>query len=197
MTAPCCAGCAASRTRMDQGIAFSSPVDAQGRLAAVIRKAGPMTYASRGVVEHVDARDLDDPAAIRTLIGSPLVLGHPPSGAASPRDAVGRILEARRDGDVLRATIEISDRTVRSLIEAGELSEFSAGYDVGRIDSNGYQRSISYDHVAILPPGASRCGSVCSISRADALEDDDEIGSAERARLRMIFKAGRLAPGSL
>lgn len=158
-------------------------ITADGRIEAVIRKAGDLVY-SWGT-ERVDADDLGDPKALRSLVGRPLLDGHPPGGRmAALADSVGAVLSARREGPYLVAEIRVQSREVQRAIERGHLGSFSAGYTVARIDGQGYQRGITYDHVAILPFGASRCGDECSVrgDSADREDADDGLSLSERAR---------------
>lgn len=172
----CCAACATTGARTDEGIAIARPsIGRDHTITGTIRRAQDQRYLDTGI-ERIDARDLGDPRSIASLQGCPVRRGH-----GGPR--VGVVLRAWVEGSALLATMRIDDRDARDEIAAGDLREFSPGYD-RRLDADGFQRDVRFFELAILAPGLARCGAACSV-RTDA----DDVSPSERARASLHTRA--------
>jgi hypothetical protein len=139
-----------------------------------IAKTGVLAYRNPDGSVRKEWRPADEvfrEDSLRGLNGAPVTLVH----EMSPTNRVGFVVHGsvRRDGDHVMAELHISDPDTIRRIDAGELAELSGGYVVefdetpGTTDQgehyDGTQRRITYDHVALLPPGTSRCGETCAL----------------------------------
>lgn len=96
---------------------------------------------------------------------------------ANWKDAVlGHTEEVRRDGKYVQADLLINDPTTVAEVQNGRLADISCGYSCkleytpGTWNGERYdaiQRSIRYNHVAVLPKGKGRAGTDVAI-RTDA-----------------------------
>ncbi len=166
-------------------IAFRPPLGrgtaGQLRVRARIARTGVLTYPHQR--EYRSESEVFDAKSLATLEGAPVVLPHDHrdfvTSADWKRKSVGHVTDVSRDGDFILGTLVISDGDAIDAVERGELVELSAGYlssvdpTPGTFDGESYdvvQRSIKYNHVALLPRGAARAGRDVRILRSDALE---------------------------
>lgn len=96
--------------------------------------------------------------------------------------------EIRVEGEHLVTDIVVTDPVAIAEIEAGKLSDISAGYERrldGSLDieQNAFQqRDIRYNHIGLLPPGKGRAGRSVSI-RLD--EDGNEISEEPQMKVKI------------
>lgn len=110
----------------------------------------------------VERRDATELARIASqLPGLPVTAGHPTNGrllsTGGHATAVGKILDARVDGDHVVARMHL-DRTGAAYVRAG-MKQLSLGY--GTKPVNGWQTETRSDHAALVFEG--RCGESCSL----------------------------------
>jgi hypothetical protein len=135
---------------------------------------------------------------VDSFAGKSVVVSHPEEDV-SPDNwrelTVGVVLDPRRgegeQADYLVADLLITDAEAIRLIEDGELSELSCGYDAKyEVIEAGHatQRNIVGNHVALVLQ--ARCGSTCSIG--DGITHDccneEEIGMTWKEKLLKAIK---------
>jgi hypothetical protein len=117
-------------------------------------------------------------------MGAPVTVGHvdtvTPANVRALRVGVVEG-EPRQDGALLAVCLRLDEPSVIERVLSGTLKELSLGYrcDIEQVsgiaDGKRYtmvQRNHRANHVALLPPGKARAGSVASI-RLDAAEEAD------------------------
>lgn len=94
---------------------------------------------------------------------------------------LGHATEVRRDGKYLMADLVINDARAVADVEGKRLHDISCGYsckldhEAGTWEGEPYdciQRSIRYNHVAVLPKGTGRAGPDVALQRFDAKDAD-------------------------
>lgn len=116
---------------------------------------------------HVDADELFKPETIESADGIDITFQHPDSLEITLDDwsdlSVGHVQNIYQDGDFLKGTIFVKDKSVIEIIEKQGIKEVSLGYDSDIIEKNGklVKTNIRANHLAIVPEG--RCGSACKI----------------------------------
>ena len=77
--------------------------------------------------------------------------------------AVGHVQNIYQDGEFLKGTIFVKDKSIIAEIEKNGIEEVSLGYDSDIIEKDGklIKTNIRANHLAIVPEG--RCGSACKI----------------------------------
>lgn len=154
--------------RLDRGAAVTPSHPARYR--AVVARVGTLLYPDGP--ELVPASTLR--ASVASLVGVPLIVGHPPGQRLQARadEVVGRVESAHFDGDKLVVELSVTSSLVADAIDAGELVEFSPGYEAN-VSRDRVQTGRLYHHLAIGPEGWSRCGATCSVAgRADCADPD-------------------------
>lgn len=122
--------------------------------------------------------------SLATLVGAPVTdLAHHRSliNVANWKEAaLGHTEDVRKDGNFVGAELVVNDPATIAGVENRELSDISCGYtckldhEAGSWNGEPYdaiQRSIRYNHVALLPPGKGRAGSDVAL-RLDARDAD-------------------------
>ena len=145
------------------------------RVKAHLARTGIQTYNysdGRTVREYRDASEVFSEDSLDTFRGATLTVVHP-NAKVEPRlwrsVAVGHVGDdARRDGDLLAATLYIKDDSTIARVKSGELVEISCGYDckmvpeAGRTDSgeeyDARQTQVRANHVALGPANWGRAG---------------------------------------
>lgn len=119
---------------------------------ALVYESGP---------EHRDVAELR--RLVEQMPGKPVTLYHPDEmiGDRAHPTIVGRIIDARLDGDLAIARLRIESRAAREAVLGG-IRQLSLGY-LARTDARRYQRDTVVDHLALVPRG--RCGAQCAITR--------------------------------
>lgn len=116
---------------------------------------------------YVDADELFKPETIESADGIDITFQHPDSLEITLDDwselSVGHVQNIYQDGDYLKGTIFVKDKSVIDIIEKQGIKEVSLGYDSDIIEKNGklVKTNIRANHLAIVPEG--RCGSDCKI----------------------------------
>lgn len=116
---------------------------------------------------YVDADELFKPETIESADGIDITFQHPDSLEITLDDwselSVGHVQNIYQDGDFLKGTIFVKDKSVIDIIEKQGIKEVSLGYDSDIIEKNGklVKTNIRANHLAIVPEG--RCGSACKI----------------------------------
>ncbi len=163
------------------------------RIQATIAKTGILEYRrADGTVsrELVPKEELGNLESLQTLQDADVTIGHPEGGSrlVSPEthktDSVGHVSGAPRfDGQFIHADLVIKDAEAIARVDAGELPEISAGYQVmidptpGRHDGRGYdvvQRRRKYNHVGLVEEGRARAGRGTRL-RLDAIGDITDV----------------------
>lgn len=101
---------------------------------------------------------------------------------------LGHVESVRQDSSFVAADVVINDARTIADVEAGRLSDVSAGYRCrldwtsGMHDGEHYdciQRDITYNHVAVLPPGRGRAGTAVGLrldsNDAESVIDEEPI----------------------
>lgn len=123
------------------------------------------------------------PESIASAQGKPATIDHPDEDVtpANWRDlAVGYGINPHRgenaNDELLLADLMITCPAAIDAVRAHRLKEISLGYDADYEEiepGRGRQSNIVINHIALLEPGAGRCGPICSIrdrrSTTDAL----------------------------
>lgn len=152
------------------------------RIPASIARTGVLRYrdlAGREWGELVPPDVLFDTESMAGLRGAPVTDLHPKTdtGLVTPETwkelAKGHAGDdVRRNGDLLDVSVLVQDAGEVHLVEAGERSEVSAGYECEvepeQGDWNGehydvVQRLRRYNHLALGPPGFARAGAQASL----------------------------------
>lgn len=151
------------------------------RVPATIARTGVQLYTDqhgRTVREYRPPESVFAAESLDTLGSIPVTEGHPPMGV-SPLNhrqlSVGHVSDApatrRKDGGVewLETAVIVSDADTLRKVEAGELTEVSMGYLAEVEPSSGVtpdgqhydavQKSIRFNHLALLRDGHARAGS--------------------------------------
>src|SRR5574344_1083056 len=116
---------------------------------------------------YFDADELFKPETIESADGIDITFQHPDSLEITLDDwselSVGHVQNIHQDGDYLKGTIFVKDKSVIDIIEKQGIKEVSLGYDSDIIEKNGklVKTNIRANHLAIVPEG--RCGSACKI----------------------------------
>lgn len=136
------------------------------------------------------ADELFSPDTIASFEGKPVVVGH--QRFADPSNwrqiAVGTVQNVRQgsgeDSDLLLADLLLTDAEGIRLVESGEMTEVSCGYDAELIQDargRGHVAGIVGNHVALVQK--ARCGELCSIG-------DGSMSLSLKSILRKAFRAG-------
>ena len=143
------------------------------------------------VVMSRSEAELFKPETMASFEGKPVVVGH--GSFADPdnwrRISVGHVQNVRRgEGDqssLLLADLLLQDSEGIRLVEEGQLTEVSCGYDAKSIDDGdgrGHQEGIVGNHVALVEK--ARCGEICKIG------DGFMKPKSWKNALRRFFKDG-------
>lgn len=148
--------------RLDRGVpllaASKNAKVFEGRVARVHSDGDPLIYP-----QGPEFRTREELARIvAQLPGKLITMLHPAKDEVSTaphEQVVGRILEARLDGDyaVVKAVVE-GDAAIAD-VHSG-IRELSLGYKC-RLDAKRYQYDTNVDHLALVP--AARCGDTCAL----------------------------------
>lgn len=134
---------------------------------AILGKAGVQKYA--GTELGLDSNDIilvERPEtevfrdeSLSSLRGKTLTLNHPDEDVSADNHsylAKGFILDVRRDGNLIRGDIKITDQETIDLIMDKEMVELSLGYDT-KLEYKGsnmlVQKDIVYNHLALVERG--------------------------------------------
>lgn len=136
------------------------------------------------------ADELFSPDTVASFEGKPVIVGH--SQFADPNNwksiAVGTVQNVRpgegENAGFLVADLLLTDAEGIRLVESGELTEVSCGYDAKPIADGrgkGHQVGIVGNHVALV--SKARCGGRCKIG-------DGSMSNSWKSRLRRLFRDG-------
>lgn len=172
------------------------------RVPAAVSRTGILEYrrADGEVVrELLPEEEIADADALQSLRDAAVTVGHPAGGTrmVTPdtyrEDAVGHVTgEPAVDGGHLVAQLAIQDAETIRRIDAGELEEISAGYQLfidptpGVWNGQRYdqvQRRRRYNHVALLPKGAGRAGTTVAL-RLDGVDVAVQMAGESAATTR-------------
>lgn len=161
---------------------------------AFVTRVGVLTYkrADGTVVRELRHPDhVFHADSLESLRDAPVTVGHPGSGLTwvDPNNAsdleVGVAGDGQREGHFVRSRLSVRRADAIKRIDAKELVEVSCGYEAeidptpGVFEGQAYdqvQTNITYNHVALLPPGGGRCGRDVRLraDSADAVIVDEE-----------------------
>jgi hypothetical protein len=161
------------------------------RVNAALTRTGIFTYRNQDGTERKEYRpgtEVFKTDALETFKALPVTVGHP--GLVTPENwrsvTVGHVGDdVRQDGELVGASLVISDQGAIEKVQRGDLKEISCGYDVDLVETPGeingerydaIQTNIRGNHVALGPTGWGRAGSVACI-RLDG--NQDAINSKE------------------
>lgn len=164
------------------------PISRTGEFAYTGAETGIPAEGGRVMLTRT-AGELFSPQTVASFEGKPVVIGH--RQFADPtnwrRIAIGTVQNVRPGtggmADCLLADLLITDAEGIRLIESGEMTEVSCGYDADLIQDargRGHVEGIVGNHVALVE--AARCGERCSIG--------DAMSISFKAILRRAFRAG-------
>ena len=165
------------------------------RVPARITRTGILEYhrGGRVVRELRRPEQVFAPESVASLAGVPVTVGHPGDRVVTARNvnahAVGFVGPdvAATDNRYLEATLTIWRQDAVADVEAGKLTEISAGYRPLQFGPGGEyggqkydleQQEIRYNHAAMLPSGHARGGSELAIRL-----DESDLITFLRARL--------------
>lgn len=167
------------------------------KVPAAVTRVGILPYRTPDGKTRLEFRPPEEvfrEDSLATLRMAPLTIGH--VAMVTPENyselAKGNVGESvRKDGDFVAtdAYVNVGDALAR--IDAGELSEVSAGYQVDYDPTpgvwngqryDGVQRNIRYNHVALLPSGGGRAGRDVGLrlDSASAVCDEFSIPNPEK-----------------
>lgn len=160
------------------------------RIDARLTRVGVLAYRySDGTVkrEYRPAEEVFHADSLATMRGAAVTIGHPPdlvtpeTFAALNKGHVGD--DVRPDGSLVAASVDVNAADALAGVADGDSIELSMGYICKTDETPGVtpegepydaiQRSIRYNHVALLPPGAGRAGPDCRLrlDSASAIRD--------------------------
>jgi hypothetical protein len=174
------------------------------RIPARLARVGVLTYRNPDGTTRREYRPPEEvfhTDALRSYEDAVVTINHPSHGMVTTTTfreaAVGHVRgDARRDGDFVAGELAVQDAVAIARVDAGELVELSAGYDVlfdptpGTAPNgeryDGVQRQIRVNHVALLPPGGGRSGREVALrlDAAAAIEVDEQVPPAPLAPVR-------------
>lgn len=207
-------------SRVDKGDVIGNVIRQDGmlRVPARLTRVGVFTYHKPdGSVwkEFRPDTEVFKQDSLSTYGGRPLTVGHQLQAvdAGSWSDvAVGDVRDdARRDGEFVVATVQISDSRVVGRVDSKELVELSCGYKCqleltpGQYNGEHYdaiQRDIKLNHVALLPRNRGRAGTDVRLmldSNLDSFEETsaDSLAVAMADNLEDVVKAKQDLSGAL
>lgn len=185
------------------------------RIKARFARIGVLEYPSRGTSEYNPPEVLFHADALASLKGVPVIDIRDHTGFITPEDfkgkTLGHIEEGHVDGDFIEGTILVNDAGAIEDLRAGRRLDVSMGYYAptepaeGEFRGQKYNRvrkSITFNHVALCPPGTGRAGTDVGL-RLDSKENDDmkiiingkeyEFGSQAHFDALEAISAGKLA----
>lgn len=179
------------------------------RAPARLTRTGVLTYRTTDGRERREYRpptEVFADASLASLRGATVTDKHPPSGMVTPETfkqlAVGHVGDdVRADGGFVAASVVVNDAAEVALIDSGERCELSCGYDCQLDDTPGVtpegerydavQRGITYNHVALLPPGTGRAGPDVALRLDGAAFEVRADAPKERAAMKVLKIGGR------
>ena len=184
--------------RFDVGAVGRARRTSQGFVVAPgrITRVGVLEYhrADGSVVRELrPPEEVFAPASMASLQYAPITDRHP-AELVTPQNIkalqVGMATTVRKDGDIfLGSDLIVQDGAMIAKVEAREVSELSAGYQVASIERlpgewNGeryeqIQRGITYNHIGLGPKGWGRAGSDVALR----MDSNDSIDSLQVERL--------------
>ena len=139
------------------------------------------------------ADELFNPKTMASFEGKPVVIGH--AQFADPKNwqkiSIGHVQNVRQgegaQSDLLLADLLLQDERGIRLVETGQLTEVSCGYDAQGVDDGdgkGHQVGIVGNHVALVEK--ARCGQICKIGDGYMPNQTKSL----KAAIRRFFKDG-------
>lgn len=151
---------------------------------AILGKAGTQTYAGYElgldtddlIVVHRPEEEVFHEESLASLKGKTLTLGHPDEDVSADNYSYlgkGFVLDVRRDGNLIRGDIKITDKEVMDLITSKEMVELSLGYRtklryVGNDELK--QTNIAYNHIALVPRGRADVARIVDQNKTRVLD---------------------------
>lgn len=193
------------------------------RFDASLGRCGVMKYLNADGTIRRELRPPDEVFSRRTMQSAWSIVvtdGHPPATDAFVHPgnvkqyAIGHGGDAvRRDGTHMRGSLVVQDGEVVALIAKGDRKELSPGYlcrtdaTPGRWNGREYgpdvldgeqydcvQRDITYNHIALLPPGKGRQGSSVCL-QFDSMEAGSAVLIVPEPKLGDFIKQQMLLKG--
>ena len=148
----------------------------EGRVARTHSPGDPLQYAHN--TEHpLQTRSLEQlKNIVEQLPGKPITLGHPDDliSRGAIAQIVGKILEARVEGDHAVASFLVTDEEAIEAIKKG-IRQLSLGY-LAHVNQNHEQESTIVDHTAIVPQ--ARGGQTLEL-RSDSVDGKIHLDCSE------------------
>lgn len=158
------------------------------RVPAAIGRSGCLEYTQADGSKRVEYRSPEEasrPESLASLRGAPVTDLHP-SRPVTPetftRVSRGHAAAGTMDGEHITTSLTVQDATLIRGIESGARKETSAGYTTDLVETPGtapdgtpydaLQTNITYNHVALGPPGWGRAGATVALrldSNGDAV----------------------------
>lgn len=178
--------------------------DGMLRVQANLTRTGIFKYQNPdGSVrrEYRPAEEVFKQDSLASFAGRPLTIGHRLDAvdSASWREvAVGDVRDdAHREGQFVRATVQVNDANTIRRVDSKELVEVSCGYRCdldstpGTFQGEAYdaiQRNIRLNHVALLPPDHGRAGPDVKLlldSNQDVLVENPDVSGKRPSKCSM------------
>lgn len=163
---------------------------------SVLSRTGKQTYKKNEVFAdsndeteiEVDRKESEvfSNEALASFENKPITIEHPNEDVNTSNHnelAVGFVRDIHRgkigNNDVMLGTLVITDQDAINMVESGELTDLSCGYDCDIVDDNGYQQTnIRGNHVAL-----------CEQGRAGIAHIVDSVDDAVPTTIEQIQKA--------
>lgn len=177
------------------------------RITGELTKSGVFEYTradGQVVREYRPSEEVAKAESLATIEDIPATIGHPSVGMSAEtfgKLAVGHARSPVVEGGVVRGTITVGRKDAIEALGSGKLVETSMGYqcevdptpgvtpDGQRYDC--VQRSIEYNHVALLPAGGARLGTRLDGAQAPVLRLDsagNQIADTENHIMKVKIK---------
>lgn len=177
------------------------------RITGELTKSGVFEYTradGQVVREYRPPEEVAKADSLATIEDIPATIGHPSVGMSAEtfgKLAVGHARSPVVEGGVVRGTITVGRKDAIEALGSGKLVETSMGYqcevdptpgvtpDGQRYDC--VQRSIEYNHVALLPAGGARLGTRLDGAQAPVLRLDsagNQIADTENHTMKVTIK---------
>ena len=157
---------------------------------AILGKSGTQAYSGKElglndnsvILIHRPEDEVFRESSLETLHGKSLTLYHPDEDVTleNYKDlSKGVVLNVRRDGNLIRGDIRITDKEVIDLITSKKMIELSLGYTT-KLESLGenkmVQKEILYNHVALVPKGRAEIARIIDGQTTRILDRQFEEG---------------------
>ncbi len=160
---------------------------------AILGKAGTQTYSGKElgldtaelIIMHRPETEVFDEQSLASLRGKALTQFHPKEDVSVDNYqslAKGVVLNVKRDGNLIRGDIKVTDKEVIELITSKKMVELSLGYESKlkyHKDNQLIQTQIVYNHVALVPKGRAEIARIVDEQKTRILDKSLQEGVAE------------------